>query len=114
MSVFAPLTAHDAERHRQQIAVAANAALRGEISPVGKVSVSAGAASFTIVNEHMGAGKVVFLSPLDAAAAALRWWVDEAATIKGRATIRLVSAPSGACSFNYVILGGKRLGVKGV
>ena len=104
---FAPLDGLDPGTHRRQIAGAANAALRGESHNTGVFGLAAGQTSFALRHPLIGAGKTVFLSPGDATAAGLHWWVDAGTLVKGGVTLRFTAAPASACTFNYAVVGVK-------
>jgi hypothetical protein len=110
MSSFAPPDFPDERTHRHLVAEAANAALRGETHNTGVFTLPAGATEFTLHDPRIGVEKVLLLSPLDAGAATLAWWIEESATAKGVATIKFATAAAANCRFNYAIVGTKRLG----
>ena len=96
-------------KNGSRTAAAANAALRGETHNTGAFTLCAGSAEHRLADPRMGAGRVVLLSPLDAGAAPLQWWLDEAPVVKGGVTIRFSPAPEQDCRFNYAIFGIQRL-----
>lgn len=101
MSGFAPLNLNDAASHRTLIAQAANAALRGETYNTG--TVTADAATVTVINPRIGPGKQIVMTPANAEAAGLAWYVAE--TRKGEADIVFPVAPSGEAKFTYSVVG---------
>lgn len=98
MSRLAPSRAATPE----QLAAAANAALRGETLNTGRLSVTAGATSTLLLDARCGKGRVLVLIPASAAAAALKWWVQ--AMDNGSATIGH-DAPGANVDFTYAIQG---------
>lgn len=109
MSSFAPLAGlNDAASHRR-LAVAANAALRGESHNTGRFVAPAGSLSFLLRDERIGTEKVVTLSPLNKAAAILNWWMDENSIKKGCVRVRFTDAAETDALFAYVVTGTKRL-----
>lgn len=102
---FAPLDSPNENAHRRQLARAANAALRGETHNTGTFTLPAGATEYVIRDPRLGVERAVLFSPLDAAAANLRPWLDKASMAGGEATVRFTTAPANDCSFEYVIIG---------
>lgn len=101
MSAFAPLNLGNEASHRTLIAQAANAALRGETYNTGTLTVSS--AMVTLKNLRIGPGKQIVMTPANAEAAGLAWYVAE--TRKGEADIVFPVAPSGEAKFTYSVVG---------
>jgi hypothetical protein len=108
MSLFAALSEQSRNLSGQEwgrTADTATAALRGETHNTGVFTLPAGSEEYGLFDPRMGAGRLVLLSPLDAGAAALGWWVDESTIIKGGVTIKFLSAPGSDCRFGYAVVG---------
>lgn len=101
--MFVPLTSADEALHRHQLAGAVNASLRGETANTGQFTVNVGVTEYTLWDARLGVGKVLLLSPANAAAAASRWYVRE--ILKGTATIIVTEPPLSAALFSYAITG---------
>lgn len=88
------------------LAAAVNMALRGETANTGNAQAAAGSASLTVHDPRCRAGRFAMLLPMNAAAAALRWYLDvENDTAQGSMTFRFTSAPSSAAIFGYAFIG---------
>ena len=102
--MIVPLTSPNAELHRRQLAAAVNAATRGELDNTGKFTVPAGSGAFTLEDARLGVGKVLLLSPANAAAAMLRWYAPE--VMNGQAALSFLEAPAQDAIFYYAVMGG--------
>jgi hypothetical protein len=81
----------------------ARTAHRGETTNTGRFTVSAGATSFSLRDMRIRAGRTILLSPLDAASAALQWWIEYIEN--NVATVHFLQAASAACVFAYAVTG---------
>jgi hypothetical protein len=84
------------------------AAQRGETHNTGTFTLPAGAQEYELHDPRMGAEKSVFLTPLDATAAGLRWWIEESSIAKGAVMIKFLGSAEDDCRFDYMICGVKR------
>lgn len=96
---FAPLSSATP----QQLAAAANAALRAETHNTGRFEVAAAASGLTLKDPRFGAGRLVVLIPLNTAAANAPWYMSSMR--KGEADIVFTVVPSSAAEFAYIIAG---------
>ena len=106
---FAPTDSSNEKMHRRVLAMAANAALRGETHNTGSFRVPAGAAQYVLEDPRLNVDRVVALTALDSVAADLRPWIAPADLGKGRAVIRFSRPADADCGFDYIITGTKRL-----
>lgn len=84
------------------LAVAVNAALRGETTNTGVLEVAAGQTEVTVQDARCRAGRLALLIPMDAAAAAVDWWLAD--MTRNSMTFEFSSAP-GACRFGWALMG---------
>ena len=100
---FAPLDMPGESQHRRLIAEAANAALRGETHNTGNFTAPAGADNFILEGPRLGIGKVLQLTPRNAAAAVSGWFVSE---VQNGTAIIVFNAPLAAdAAFDFVVAG---------
>ena len=64
-------------RHILEMAMVANAAARGETTNIGTVTFAAGVTEKTVTDGRFGQGRLAVLVPLDANAAAAKWWLKK-------------------------------------
>ena len=102
MANFVAMAAESSPRQMLALAVGVNAALRGDTANIGRVDVPAGAASVTVEDSRCRAGRLALLIPLDAAAASVRWHLQDMS--RGRMTFAFSAAP-GECSFGWALIG---------
>lgn len=103
MANFVPQTADNSPEQCRRLAVAANAALRGDTANVGYASCAAGATSITVKDRRCRAGRLALLIPLNAAAASVNWWLD--VMTRDSMTFRFDKAPGQPASFGYALIG---------
>ena len=85
------------------LATAVNKALRSETANIGAVSVASGAASVTIQDPRCRTGRLALLIPLNAAAAAVTWYLSN--MTQNSMTFTFGSALGGAADFGYAFIG---------
>ena len=78
------------------LAVGVNSALQGETAN------TAGQTEVTVQDARCRAGRLALLIPMDAAAAAVDWWLAD--MTRNSMTFEFSSAP-GACRFGWVLMG---------
>lgn len=84
------------------LAVGVNSALQGETANTGVLQVAAGQTEVTVQDARCRAGRLALLIPMDAAAAAVNWWLAD--MTRNSMTFEFSSAP-GACRFGWVLMG---------
>ena len=99
---FCPVDIMDEKQHRRMIAEAANAALRGETHNTGIFTAPPGA-NYVLRSPRIGVGRVVLLTPRNAAAAEARWFVGEEQ--KGSAVINFTPPLTEAADFAFAVVG---------
>ena len=102
MASFVSQHAEPSPAQMLALATAVNEALKGHTANTGRISVAAGETSVTVQDPRCRAGRLALLIPLDAAAAAARWWLADMS--RGSMTFAFAAAP-GACSFGYALIG---------
>ncbi|MBO4311551.1 MAG: hypothetical protein J5828_00955 [Desulfovibrionaceae bacterium] len=104
MPPFAPHSTSPTPGQMLSLALAANAALRGETANTGTASLAAGSDGLTILDQRCRAGRLALLIPLNEDAAGLAWHLET--MTQGSMTFAFASAPSAEAKFGYVIVGG--------
>ena len=84
------------------LAVGVNSALQGETANTGVLQVAAGQTEVTVQDARCRAGRLALLIPMDAAAAAVDWWLAD--MTRNSMTFGFSSAP-GACRFGWALMG---------
>jgi hypothetical protein len=103
MANFIPQTADNSPQRCMSLAVAVNAALRGDTANIGRLSCAAGASSVTVKDKRCRAGRLAILIPLDSVAAGLDWWLDS--MTRDEMTFKFSSAPTKAAVFGWALIG---------
>ena len=105
-NLVSPVDPNEA-RHRREIATALNQAIRGKLNAVGTVTLTANAATTTLIDERIGGDSWIGLMPLTAnAAGALANIFNLSADItKGQAVITHANVASTDRTFRYVVIG---------
>lgn len=99
---FAPMVLANEAAHRQLIAEAANAALRGESHNTGRFTAPAGAA-FVLEHPRIGVGKEIVLTARNAAAATVGWYLSDEGT--GKVTINFIPPLAEPGVFGFAVIG---------
>ena len=108
MPHFAPIVSTPTPGQMLDLALAANAALRGETANTGTFTLAAGDTSVSIIDPRCRAGRLAILVPLNAAAAGLAWYLET--MTQDVMSFAFASAPSAEAKFGYVIVGGDAAG----
>ncbi len=87
----------------EQLAAAANAALRAETHNIGVFELAGTGKTVTIEDPRCGAGRHIILIPLNAQAANARWHQESMA--RGAATLVFTEEPPPGARFAYAIVG---------
>ena len=90
MSGYSSPGVPDNEQHRHALSVSINAVRRAETENVGQFTVPAGQSEYVLEDPRIRAGRVIHLSPRNAVAADMHWWIEE--TAHQRATIAFLPA----------------------
>lgn len=108
MPPYAPHVTSPTPGQMLSLALAANAALRGESDNTGTASLPAGSDSFTVIDPRCRAGRLAFLIPMNGDAAGLAWHLET--MTRYSMTFGFDSAPAAEAKFGYVIIGGDAAG----
>lgn len=100
---FVPLTGATPE----QLAEGINSSLRGELDSCGKFRIPIGSSEFTLQDSQIRPYRVIFLMPLNAAAADLHYFFSD--QTKGSVKINLRSPALDDADFYYTVLGAGNL-----
>jgi hypothetical protein len=103
MANFVPQTADNSKEQCRRLAVAVNAALRGDTANIGRLVCAAGQASVTVKDKRCRAGRLAILIPMNSVAAGLVWWVDS--MTRDEMTFKFTTAPSGQAVFGWALIG---------
>ena len=100
---FVPQTADNSPQRCLSMAVAINAALRGDLANIGRLVCPAGAVRVTVKDKRCRAGRLAVLIPLNAQAAALDWWLAE--MTRNSMSFGFSAAPQGEARFGWALIG---------
>ena len=103
MAAFVPQTADNSPQRCLGLAVAVNAALRGDTANIGRLSCAAGASSVTVRDKRCRAGRLALLIPLNSVAAGLEWWLSD--MTRDSMTFNFYPAPSAEAVFGWALIG---------
>lgn len=103
MANFVPQIADNSPERCRALAVAVNAALRGDTANIGRVACAAGVSSVTVKDKRCRAGRLAILIPMNSVAAGLTWWMDN--MTRDEMTFKFSSAPSGLALFGWALIG---------
>jgi hypothetical protein len=103
MANFVPQTADNSPQRCMSLAVAVNAALRGDTANIGRLSCAAGASSVTVRDKRCRAGRLALLIPLNSVAAGLEWWLSD--MTRDAMTFDFYPAPSAEAVFGWALIG---------
>lgn len=103
MANFVPQTADNSPQRCLSLAVAVNAALRGDTANIGRLSCAAGASSVTVKDKRCRAGRLALLIPLNSVAAGLEWWLSD--MTRDAMTFDFYPAPSAEAVFGWALIG---------
>jgi hypothetical protein len=87
----------------RRLAVGVNAALRGDLANIGRLTCAAGQNSVTVRDKRCRAGRLALLIPLNSVAAGLNWWLDS--MTRDEMTFKFTAAPSGQAEFGWALIG---------
>lgn len=100
---FLPQTADNSPQRCMAMAVAINAALRGDTANIGRLRCPAGAALVTVKDKRCRAGRLAVLIPLDPEAASLCWWLAD--MTRDSMTFGFAAAPAEDARFAWALVG---------
>ena len=103
MANFVPQTPDNSPKRCLDLAVAANAALRGDTANIGRLACAAGANSVTVRDKRCRAGRLALLIPLNSVAAGLEWWLAD--MTRDQMTFDFYPAPSAEAVFGWALIG---------
>lgn len=103
MANFVPQTADNSPQRCFALAVAANAALRGDTANIGHLTCAAGESAVTVRDKRCRAGRLALLIPLDSVAAGLDWWLAE--MTRDSMTFNFSAAPASDATFGWALIG---------
>lgn len=103
MPIFVPTVTTPTPGQMLSLAVAANAALRGETANTGTATLAAGESTLTITDPRCRYGRLAWLIPMNAAASGLSWYLS--AMTQGGMSFAFASAPAAEAQFGWVIVG---------
>lgn len=103
MANFVPQTPDNSPKRCLDLAVAVNAALRGDTANTGRLTCAAGQNSVTVEDKRCRAGRLALLIPLDSVAAGLEWWLAD--MTRDSMTFGFYPAPSAEALFGWALIG---------
>lgn len=103
MANFVPQRADSSPRHVLALAVAVNAALRGDTANIGRLVCPAGESRVTVRDRRCRAGRLALLIPQNAEAAGLHWWLS--AMTRDSMTFGFSPAPGAEAVFGWALVG---------
>ena len=103
MANFVPQTADNSPRQVLALAVAVNAALRGDTANIGRLLCPAGVDRVTVQDKRCRAGRLALLIPQNEAAAGLDWWLSS--MTRDSMTFGFAPAPGAEAVFGWALVG---------
>ena len=103
MANFVPAIADNSPEQCRRLAVGVNAALRGDLANIGRLTCAAGAESVTVKDKRCRAGRLALLIPLNSVAAGLDWWLAD--MTRDQMTFDFYPAPSAEAVFGWALIG---------